>query len=209
MLELAAAFHSWGYNSMIINLGYTTGAHPFSGGRAEADDIDLAVRWAKNKTPAPIVLWGFSAGGSSALLAASDGARVVAVAADSAFANAGLVIRQQAAKVTHLPAAVFALVPTIMSAIASPGPTDLSPTLHQRPITVPVLLIQGTKDKAIPPSNLNTLQRDTGGTAWAVPGADHIKSFQTDQTGYLDHANAFLREVLHPGTGQANLPQQP
>ena len=89
LLELAAAFHGWGYNSLIVNLGYLTGAHAYSGGPLEARDIAAAVSWVEAITSgAPVALLGFSDGGHDALLTAAGEARVAGVAADSAFAGA-------------------------------------------------------------------------------------------------------------------------
>jgi len=198
LLELAAAFHSWGFNALVINLGYVTGAHPFSGGQLEAGDVTAAAKWCHAHAGGPVALWGFSAGGSAALLAASDGAPVAAVAADSAFADAGTVIVHQASKATHLPAPLFRFVPYFMSMMASSGPANLTVILPKHPITVPVLLVQGTADTAIPPENLDILRRLTGGTAWGVRGADHIKSYETDPNDYLTRARLFLDAHLLP-----------
>ena len=149
MLELAAQFHEWGFSSLVINLGYATGAHPFSGGALEADDVTGAVRWSQTQGSAKVAVWGFSAGGSAALLASARGAPVVAVAADSAFADAPNLIVGQIAKVTHLPSQLFVLVPPMMSIVASPGPVDLDDEFRRHPIAVPVLLFQGTRDRAV------------------------------------------------------------
>lgn len=198
LIDLAAQVHGWGYDALIINLGYTTGAHLYSGGKLEADDVAAAVRWCRAKGGKPVVVWGFSAGGSASLLAAANGAPVAGVVADSAFADAGEVIVRQFAQGTHLPKVMFALVPPFMSLMAAPGPENLPAVLAKRPIKAPLLLIQGTSDRAIPVSNLDALQRATGAPSWKVPGADHIAGFKVDTAGYLAHAKAFLKASLAP-----------
>jgi len=198
LLELAAAFHGWGYDSLIINLGYGTGAHPYSGGQLEADDVSAAARWCRDKGGKPVSLWGFSAGGAAVLLAAATGVPVSGVVADSAFADAGKIIVEQAARMTHLPAPTFALVPPLMKVLAWPGPVNLETELAKHPIEVPVLLIHGAEDRAVELSNLRILQRATGATDWVVPGADHIQSYKMETTAYLNRARAFLESSMPP-----------
>lgn len=196
LLEMAAAFQGWGYDSLIINLGYGTGAHPYSGGQLEADDVSAAARWCSDKSGKPVWLWGFSAGGAAVLLAAATGAPVSGVVTDSAFADAGEVIVEQAERMTHLPAATFALVPSLMTLLAWPGPVNLETELAKQPIEVPVLLIHGEEDRTIDLSNLRILQRVTGANDWVVPGADHIQGYKVETTGYVNRARAFLESNM-------------
>lgn len=192
LLDLAAHFHQWGYGTLIINLGYATGAHPYSGGELESADVTQAVNWCAERHLGRVGLWGFSAGGSAALLAASNGAPVAAVAADSAFADAGTVITEQASRVTRLPTGFLMLVPPLMTALAYPGPVNLLEVLSQQPIDAPVLLIHGQADSAIAPDNLVSLQRVTDAAIWKVPAADHIRSYQVSTAEYLSRARTFL-----------------
>src|SRR4029077_11327670 len=111
LLPLAAALHVMGYSSLIINLGYATGAHHYTGGRAEARDIGRAVAWLSKRRCGPVVVWGFSAGAHDALIAAAMTKDVAGVAADSAFVNTGQIVQQQAAIVLHLPRSFLFLTP--------------------------------------------------------------------------------------------------
>lgn len=199
MLELAAAFRDWGYNSLIINLGYSTGAHLYSGGPLEAQDIAAAVEWAVERTgDQPVALWGFSDGGHNALLAAANRVPVAAVVTDSAFVDANQIIQDQAGKFFHLPAAAFPLAPTFAGWFAHARPADLSTALPIGVLELPVLLIQGTGDRSVSPSNLQRLAGLTHGRAESFPGADHVRSYWTDPDRYLRLARHFLDEQLRP-----------
>ncbi len=122
------------------------------------------------------------------MLAASGGATLKAVVADSAFADASVVITTQASRTTHLPTVFLSLVPTLMTVFAYPGPENLIDTLSRRPIKTPVLLIHGEADKAIPLENLEALHHVIGGDVWRVPEADHIESYHVATTEYLSRA---------------------
>jgi len=193
MLELAAAFNAWGYNSLVIDLGYSTGEHLYSGGPLEAQDIAAAVHWLKERnTRQPVALWGFSDGGHSALLAAAGGAPVAAVVADSAFADAGGVIRGQGAAFLHFPKALLSASPMMMRMFSGEDPANLSTILASHRLLQPTLLIQGTGDRSIAPDNLHVLAALTGGQWVAFAGAGHVASFRSEPSRYLRLAHEFL-----------------
>jgi len=192
MLELAAKFRTWGYNSLIINLGYATGAHPYSGGPLEAADINAAVNWAKSRSgQQAVVLWGFSAGGHSALLAAANGSGTKVVA-DSAFVDANAVIRTQTSRILHLPEWTLGPSSFFFWCFTGVSPTDLAKAVPNGGLRQPVLLFQGTGDRSISPTNLRQLGALTGGQVVAVPNADHIASYYSNPEAYLRAAQEFL-----------------
>lgn len=197
MLELAVAFHNWSYNVLVINLGYATGAHLYSGGSLEADDIAAAALWLRKKDERlPIALWGFSDGGHSALLAAARHAPVAAVIADSAFVDANEIVREQGARFLHVPPLVLAPAPLIAGLFSGVSPADLSRDIPASGLSQPTLLIQGTADKSVAATNLGRLAALTKGQSVAVPGANHVASFRTRPTVYLEVARAFLAANL-------------
>lgn len=195
-LELAALFHRWGYSSLILDLGYVTGAHSYSGGPLEADDVRLAIEWVRQRSPALIALWGSSAGGHAALLATGLGAPVSAVITDSAFVDARRVVTGQLARITRLPERMFSLVPVVMGWLTPPGPTDLRRALTGRTSRVPALHIHGTADTAVPISDVAAIAELTGGIIWRVPGGEHNQAFFADPEGYRDRIHSFLESNL-------------
>jgi fermentation-respiration switch protein FrsA (DUF1100 family) len=204
MLDLAVAFHDWGCNALIINLGYATGVHAYSGGPLEADDIAAAVHWLQTKdSRLPIVLWGFSDGGHSALLAVARHAPVAAVAADSAFVDANEVIRDQGAKFFHAPPVLLAPSILFVRLFAGAGPVDLAGAIPATGLSQPALLIQGAADRAISTANLRRLAVLTKGRSVMIPGADHVGSYRMSPMVYLQVARDFLRRL------SANKPPSP
>ena len=79
--------HEGGWNALLIDLRH----HGASGGSAttfgvtEKDDVAAAVRFARERAPGPVVLWGVSLGGASVVLAAADDPTVAGVICDSSY----------------------------------------------------------------------------------------------------------------------------
>ncbi len=79
--------HSAGWNAMLMDLRH----HGASGGSAttfgvkEKEDVKAATRFARERSPGPVVLWGVSLGGASAVLAAAEDPEVAGVLCDSSF----------------------------------------------------------------------------------------------------------------------------
>jgi len=87
-LDLAVRLHRTGIASLVVNLGYASGAHPHTGGPSEADDIAAAVEWARQRSGVPVAIVGFSAGGHAAVVAAGQ-CQPSAVVTDASFVDFG------------------------------------------------------------------------------------------------------------------------
>jgi fermentation-respiration switch protein FrsA (DUF1100 family) len=189
LLAFAASLRAHRINSLVVNLGYATGTHSFSGGRREARDIAQAARWATDRAGVPVVLWGFSAGGHDALIAATTEG-VAGVAADSAYADTARVVRQQAARTVGLPEWLFAFTPWSFRLF---GGRDVSVRrVWPRSNAVPALLIHGTNDEAIAPAQAEVLGAITGGEVWMVAGAGHVDAYRVATDEYVARAVAFI-----------------
>jgi pimeloyl-ACP methyl ester carboxylesterase len=87
MVRRAPFVHEGGWNALLIDLRH----HGASGGQAttfgvkEKDDVAAAVRFARERAPGPVVLWGVSLGGASVVLAAADDPTVAGVICDSSY----------------------------------------------------------------------------------------------------------------------------
>src|SRR6185295_6163583 len=79
--------HEQGWNALLFDLRF----HGKSGGKMstlgffEKDDVHAAVALARERSPGPVVLWGVSVGGATAMFAAAEDQQVAGVVCDSTF----------------------------------------------------------------------------------------------------------------------------
>ena len=193
-LELAALLANEQFASLVISLGYASGAHPHSGGHLEAEDIGAAVRWARAESRLPVALIGFSAGGHAAV-AASARCDPCAIVTDSAFVDFTEVVKAQSASIVGAPAWVLGPVNWLMGVVNGCAPVNLES--HRIAAGVPMLHLHGTADTAIAFDNLQRLAAITGGEAIAFPGADHVEALRTDPDLYRNTVIPFLKAAAH------------
>ena len=161
-------------------------AHGESGGRRtslgyhEQKDIDAALAFLKTRheiDPGRIGIYGFSMGGSTAILAAAKTGAFSAVVADSAFTR----LRDQAKDAItgfyHLPAFPFLQLAVLGYELYFQTHVDaISPVSTIAAIAPrPVLIVAGEGDKLIQPDNGRKLFAAAGEPKefWIIPGADH------------------------------------
>jgi len=192
-VELGPPFHALGYGLLFIDLSYVAGDRLYGGGAREADEVDDAIRWVGDNVGAPAVVLAFSGGAFASLAAVARGARPAAVVADSGFTGFRSVVSYRA----HVPDAVTALLPLIYPLVSGGGHAlDVGEELGTRPFGVPALIIQGTADRTIPPSDGAKLATLTGGRLWLLPGVAHTKAFDTDRAVYVARIDEFVRSVV-------------
>jgi len=181
---------SRGYGTLRIELPCAHTSAPYGGGSREADDAARAVLYAERVTASPRVLFGFSGGGTSVLLAADRGAPVAAVVTDSAPSNL--------INITHylrFPRWFYKLTPTLYPLFSHGGHlVNLEHDL-KRPFLVPALLIQGEADTYVNPGNGPRLAKLTHGQLWMVPGANHGQSYELQPHTYIDSVAAFIESA--------------
>jgi pimeloyl-ACP methyl ester carboxylesterase len=87
MVRRTPFVHASGWNAILLDLRH----HGASGGAAttfgvkEKLDVEAAARFARERAPLPVVLWGVSLGGASVVLAAAEDPEVKGVICDSSF----------------------------------------------------------------------------------------------------------------------------
>lgn len=183
-------------------------------GEYESKDLIAAVRYAQGIAPrSPVAVIGFSMGASVALLAGEQDRKIAAVVADSPFAALQPYLEQNLPYWTQLPAFPFNwIVLHLVPLMTGLDPAKVDPLAHVAALgRRPVLLIAGTKDRTIPPSNSKQLYQalrrtDPNASFWLVKGAEHVESFQLRPFAYLQHVYGLFRRVaphLRPpgGTG--------
>jgi uncharacterized protein len=95
MVRRAPFVHGAGWNALLIDLRH----HGASGGAAttfgvkEKEDVKAAARFARERSPGPVVEWGVSLGAASVVLAAADDSEVAGVICDSSFRSLNDTVR--------------------------------------------------------------------------------------------------------------------
>jgi uncharacterized protein len=146
-------------------------------------------------------LIGFSLGGGVAIMAAADERGIVAVVADSAFADIDDLIAQETARKTFLSED---LVPVFLPAarlfadrLYGINLGDISPERDAALLTFPVLLIHGGADSRIPPSHSRRIleRAHFGSEVWTPAGVDHVDAF-------LSHPDEYAERILRHLAGR-------
>ena len=180
--ELAASLVQRGYFVLTFDFrahGESSGSRT-SLGLHEQKDIAAALACIKTHSeiaPERIGIYGFSLGGSSAILAAAKTGAFSAVVADSAFTSLKDQARDAITGFYHLPA--FPFLPLAITGYelyfqARAG--QVSPvSMISRISPVPVLIIAGEGDKLIPSYNGRKLYAAAlePKELWIIPNADH------------------------------------
>jgi len=140
-------------------------------------------------------------------MAAAQAPAIRAVISDSAYTDIIPILEREVPKRGHLPlmftpGALFAARVLYGMDFYSVRPVDIVASIAPRPM----LFIQGTSDKYVPPSDMDALAA-TARTApnanvqtWLVPGAAHAQSFNTEGVVYVDRVVAFYNAALGPDT---------
>lgn len=202
ILPIARQLAGKGYNVLMFdfrNSGESEGEMT-SVGQYEVNDLLGAVDFVKSQPGMgeEIVLFGFSMGASTALLAGAREPSVTAVIADSPFSDLKPYLEKNLSVWSNLPAipfnqAFFIIVPPLTGL----NPDAVSPVKEIKDFGQrPVLLIHGQADKDIPIENSEQLQQAyPRAQLLRVPGAGHIKNYATAKQKYLSTVSAFLEDL--------------
>ncbi len=171
------------YNVLLLDTrGHgESGGDRTSVGYLERLDVIAAVDWVHQREPeAPIGLLGISMGAAASIMAAAESPNVRAVVADSSFAQLRTPVSLAICERGY-PSRIAPLLAWSVCRIAS---LQLGFAHHRRTNPVhriaditprPLLIIHGTEDSLIPPSEANALYAAARAPKdlWMVPGASH------------------------------------
>lgn len=202
-LAIAEYLVKRGYNVMMFDFRNSgeSGGNLTSVGQFEKYDLLGAIGFAKSlKSDAKIILFGFSMGASTSLLAAAASPDVAGVIADSPFDNLKPYLKTNLPVWSHLPNFPFtSLIMAVIPPLTGMNPDDSNPlAVVQQIAPRPILFIHGDSDTAIPmvnSQNLLAAAHNDHAELWVVHGADHVKSYITNPKAYLEKIILFLNEV--------------
>jgi dipeptidyl aminopeptidase/acylaminoacyl peptidase len=203
--ELAASLSHRGY----FVLPFDFRAHGESGGRRtslgyhEQKDVIAALEFLRTRNevnPGRIGIYGFSLGGSSAILAAAKTNAFSAVVTDSAFTSLRDQARGAITGFYHLPAFPFLPLSIIGYELYFQTRVDnISPVSVIAQIApAPVLIIAGEGDQLIPADNGRKLFAAAGEPKelWIIPGADHGGTLAAAGNEYEKRVGEFFDKHL-------------
>lgn len=205
-LGVAPFLHRAGFNILMFDFrGHgDSGGHTTSFGFYEARDVAGAVGFLARRDPSmPIVALAYSMGGAALLHAAGDLPQLRGVVVDSTFSEfAPLVLNQ----IPPLPLFARRLV---LGASDFYGRLELGVSMRQiasRPLIArvsprPLLIIHGTDDGLIPPSQAreNFAAARQPKELWMIQGAEHCGGHATAGAQYEKRVIAFLRRCVQSG----------
>ncbi len=204
-LDLARYLVNHGYNAFLFDLrahGESEGSR-CSLGLYEQHDLTAALDCLTKRDdidPETIGVFGFSLGGSIALMVAANDTRIAAVLADSPFAS----LREQSAYTLstfyHLPSSLFMPLASFIYRIYFMGSMDLvSPIKSVNKISPRALmLICGEKDTQIPPDSIKKLfvMAKEPKELWSIPEVNHGETLSVDQEHYRERVLKFFDQYV-------------
>lgn len=202
-LRLAPDLLAAGFDVLAFDLRASgeSGGDEITFGLRESWDVLAAVEEARRHGASRVAVLGFSQGGAAAILAAARSSSVDAVVTDSAFAELDVTLSREAEGFYRLPPPVAAFATGLFAPVAGFDPATV------RPIGVigaiaprPILLIHGDADATVAVGDAARLEAAAGPSAsrWIVPGADHVKGYVVDPSGYTNRVLRFLETALSP-----------
>jgi len=208
VLPIARDLVQHGYNVLMFDFrdsGESDGTMT-SVGQFEVLDLLGAVDFVQSRPPLSrrIVLYGFSMGASTAILAAARDPAVTAVIADSPFADLKTYLLKNLSDWTNLPSFPFnQAFMLVVPPLTGLDPGKVSPVREIKNLDGrPLLLIHGEADTDVPIGNSESLQKAyPQARLWRVSGAGHVQSFAVAGDAYLQKVEAFLNMVGDPGSG--------
>jgi dipeptidyl aminopeptidase/acylaminoacyl peptidase len=203
--ELAASLARRGYFVLLFDFrahGESSGSRT-SLGYHEQKDVLAALSVLKARKDIDlhrIGIYGFSMGGSTALLAAAKSGAFSAVAVDSAFTSLRDQAREAIRGFYHLPSfpflhlAIFGYELYFQTRVENIAPVNVIANISP----VPLLIIAGEGDKLIPADNGRKLYSAAGEPKelWIIPGADHGGTLAAAGSEYEKRVGEFFDKNL-------------
>lgn len=202
MLTMASELVDHGYNILMFDLrghGESEG-NMMSAGYYERRDLTGAIAYVKELGFHQVGVIGFSVGAVTALMTAAENSDIRAIVADSCFTDLEDLMAPEFSKRTKLPR--FFLPPVLFVVKLIYGvdfhairPIDSVPLMAQ----IPVFFIQGDLDETVLPDHVYDLyqaSQNPQNEMWLVPGAGHVKAYQTYPAEYIHRITSFFDIAL-------------
>ena len=201
-LPIAAALHECGFNVVMFDFrgqGRSPGG-PVTYGAHEQWDVAGAVAFARQRGARQVAVVGYSVGAVAAILAAAADGEITAVVADSAYADLHEYLAGEVAARSHLGGAYAEYALAVFRWITGIDERTVSPRQAIALIAPrPILLIQGGRDRVVPPRNgpeLLAAAANPAAQLWSVPAGRHTHSYEADPAQYIERVVGFLERSV-------------
>ena len=200
---LAARLHRAGVAVLMIDLrGHgTSSASRLTYGERERHDVLGAVDWLVAQGHGCIGVLGASMGAASALLAAAEEEKVMALVADSPFADFGGMIEHQYQKQCRLPRFFLPGALFLARLLTGVNLRRVSPLRGAAALLGrPVLVIHSEGDRFVPVGHGRDIAAACGARLWTTPTPGHIGSYRGQPAQYTALVLDFFERHLCPCT---------
>ncbi|MCU7940594.1 MAG: alpha/beta fold hydrolase [gamma proteobacterium symbiont of Bathyaustriella thionipta] len=189
MLPIAATFHHAGLNTLVVDSrchGKSDG-DTYSALPRFAEDISHTVNYARENCHfnGQIVLLGHSVGAGASLFAASKRNDISAVISLSAFGHPQWLMTRYFKKF-KLPQFLVNFLLFYIQMVIGHRFNDIAPVTSIGKLSIPTLIVHGTKDKTVPIEDAQLIQNNnSNGYLLIIEGADHESVDKLETHGQL------------------------
>ena len=221
MVRRAPFVHQAGWNALLFDLRHhgASGGVATTFGATEKGDVEAAVRLARGRSPAPVVLWGVSLGAASVVLAAAEDPAVAGVICDSSYRSLADPVRHHLQLfrgfrwwlrlVPAWPTADLTIFWIGRRGGFDPATVDVQ-AAAARLAGRPALFVANSEDVRMPKQIAFDLQAAVGRGAevLVVPGKSHGGAWRDGTAAYEAAATAILdaalRGAVQPSTAESS-----
>jgi hypothetical protein len=164
-------------------------------GYLEKNDLLGAIGFLQDRGLNEIGLYGFSLGGSVALMTRHD--NIKAIVADSAYAKLSNMVKRMYGIFSVFKYPLFYLTKIYGILLLGINIADVSPVDSIRDADIPILLIHAGKDSQIPVSESYILhEANKKAQLWVIKNADHGMTHSINEIEYEKRVIGFFKENI-------------
>ncbi len=201
MLEIAGELVDHGYNVLTFDLrGHgESEVTKISRGYYEKRDLLGAIDYLKGRGYDDIGVLGYSMGAGITLITAAESDDIDAIVSDACFADFGEIVSSEMSRLYKIPSFVSSPMFFLIKVFYRVDIMAVSPVGYVADIApTPILFIHGQEDETTPVAHADRLYEAASQPKelWKVPGAEHVRSYQTEPEEYITRVTTFFDNVF-------------